>query len=110
MARGKESVKKGIWYLGKKKRKIRTRIKKRQQGNGFPIGLIAPAAAPLLGEIEKPIFKTIFGRGRRKRWWEKKYCYDDDRLFQKKLHYQTDKPSTQSRKKRPDEIYQGTLS
>ena len=50
-----------------KKRKIRTRIKKRQQGNGFPIGLIAPAAAPLLGEIEKPIFKTIFGRGRRKR-------------------------------------------
>ena len=46
-----------------KKRKIRTRIKKIQQGKRFPVGLIASAAAPLLGEIAKPIFKTIFGRG-----------------------------------------------
>ena len=30
-------------------------------------------------------------------------------LFQKKLHYQTDKPSTQSTKERADEIYRGTL-
>ena len=50
-----------------KKRKMRTRIKKRQQGKGFPIGLITSATAPLLGEIAKSIFKTIFGRGRRKR-------------------------------------------
>ena len=53
---------------------MRTRIKKRQQGKGFPIGLITSAAAPLLGEIAKSIFKTIFGRGRRKRRWDRKYC------------------------------------
>ena len=40
--------------------------KKRQRGKGFPIGLIASAAAPFLGEIVKPIFKKIFG-GRKRR-------------------------------------------
>ena len=65
MTRGKQSVKKGIWYSGKKK-KNKNKNKKRQQGKGFPIGLIASATAPLLGEIARPIFKTIFGRGRRK--------------------------------------------
>ena len=54
-----------------KKRKIRTRIKKRQQGKGFPIGLIASATAPLLGEIARPIFKTIFGREGEKTMREK---------------------------------------
>ena len=39
MTRGKQSVKKGIWYLGKKK-KNKNENKKRQQGKGFPIGLM----------------------------------------------------------------------
>ena len=50
-----------------KKRNIEPRIKKRQQGKEFPIGSLASAAAPSLGEIAKPIFKIIFGRGKRKR-------------------------------------------
>ena len=45
---GKQVVKKGVWYIGGKKRKRRT-----QKGKGFTIGLIASAAAPLLGEIAK---------------------------------------------------------
>ena len=53
MPRGKQVVKKGLWYIGGKKRKRRTTQKRK----GFPIGLIASAAAPLLGEIAKPIFK-----------------------------------------------------
>ena len=63
--RGKESVKKGIWYMGGRKR-YRKRSKKGQRGRGFLIGLIASAAAPFLGEIAKPIFKKNFS-GRRKR-------------------------------------------
>ena len=63
--RGKESVEKGIWYMGGRKR-YRKRSKKGQRGRGFLIGLIASAAAPFLGEIAKPIFKKNFG-GRRKR-------------------------------------------
>ena len=51
-----------MWYIGRKKKKTRT-----QKGKGFPIGLIASAAAPLVGEIAKPIFKKIFGRGRKRR-------------------------------------------
>ena len=31
--------------------------RKRQKGGVFPFGLIASAAAPLVGEIVKPIFK-----------------------------------------------------
>ena len=61
---GKQSVKKGLWYFGGKKEKKK---KKKQRGKGFPIDLLASAAAPFLGEIAKPIFKTIFSRGRRKR-------------------------------------------
>ena len=67
MTRGKQSVKKGIWHLRGRKRKIKPRIKKRQQGKGFPRGLLASAAAPLLGEIAKPLFKIIFGRRKTKR-------------------------------------------
>ena len=63
MPRGKQIVKKGIWYIGGKKKR-----KRKQKGKGFPFGLVASAAAPLLGEIAKPIFKKIFGRGRKKRW------------------------------------------
>ena len=42
-------------YIGGKK-------KRKQKGKGFPFGLVAFAAAPLLGEIAKPIFYKIFGR------------------------------------------------
>ena len=48
---GKQVVKKGVWYIGGGKRK------RKQKGKGFPYGLVASAAAPLLGEIAKPIFK-----------------------------------------------------
>ena len=63
MPRGKQVVKKGVRYIGGKKRKRKTK----QKGKGFPFGLVASAAAPLLGEIAKPIFKKIFGRGRKRR-------------------------------------------
>ena len=49
MTRGKQVVKKGVWYIGGKKRKRR----RTQKGKGFTIGLIASATAPLLGEIAK---------------------------------------------------------
>ena len=45
-----------MWYIGGKKRKRR-----KQEGKGFPFGLVASAAAPFLCEIAKPIFKKIFG-------------------------------------------------
>ena len=71
MSRGKHSVKKGVWYIGGGRR---------QGGGSIPIGLLASIAAPILGEIAKPILRKIFGRGRRrkralrrrKRKWEKK--------------------------------------
>ena len=61
--RGKQYVKKGVWYIGGKKGKYR---KKCQKGGALPIGLIALAAVPFLREITKPIFKKMFG-GRRRR-------------------------------------------
>ena len=71
MPRGKQIVKKGVWYIGgkKRKRKRKQKQKQEQKGKGFPFGLVASAAAPLLGEIAKPILKNCFGRGikRRKR-------------------------------------------
>ena len=39
------------------KKKKNKNKKKRQRGKGFPIGLLASAAAPYLGEIAKPILK-----------------------------------------------------
>ena len=57
MFRGKQIIKKGVWYIGGKKRKT----KQKQKGKGFPFGLVASAAAPFLSEIAKPIFKKIFG-------------------------------------------------
>ena len=62
MPRGKQIVKKGVWYIGGKKRKRKR--KQKQKGKGFPFGLVASAAAPFLGEIAKLIFKKNFGRGR----------------------------------------------
>ena len=62
MPRGKQVVKKGIWYVGGKKKR-----KQKQKGKGFPFGLVASAAAPLLGEIAKPTLKKNFGRGKKRR-------------------------------------------
>ena len=69
--------------------------RKRQRGGAFPFGLIESAAVPLLGEVAKPIFKKIFGRGRRKRKcrrrWGKQQYYEDA-LHQNKLNYLTEIP------------------
>ena len=65
--RGRQSIKKGVWHIGGRKR---------QKGGAFPLGLVASLAGPILGVVAKPIFKTILGRGikrrgrrRRKRRW-----------------------------------------
>ena len=39
--RGKQSVKKGIWYIGGKRK-----TRKRQRGKGFPLGLLASIGVP----------------------------------------------------------------
>ena len=54
--RGRQSIKKGVWHIG-------GRRKRRQRGGAFPLGLVASLAGPLLGEVAKPIFKTILERG-----------------------------------------------
>ena len=53
---GRQSVKKGVWYIGGK-RKYR---KRKQQGKRFPIGLVASAAPPILGENSKAFIKKNF--------------------------------------------------
>ena len=37
--------------------------KRRQRGGAFPLGLVSSLAGPLLGEVAKPVFKTILRRG-----------------------------------------------
>ena len=64
MNRGKQLVKKGIWHIGGKKRK-----RKKQKGGAILLGLLASFAGPVIGEIAKPIFKKILGRGKRKKRW-----------------------------------------
>ena len=67
--RGPQSVKKSIWYLGgskKKKRVVRKKPKKGQLVKGLPLGLVASVGVPFLGEIAKPIIKTIFSTGKRR--------------------------------------------
>ena len=61
--RGKQSVRKGVWYIGGKYKRASKRRKK-QTGGAISFGLIASLAAPVLGEVAKPIFKRILGRGR----------------------------------------------
>ena len=61
--RGKQSIKKGVWHIGGRKR---------QRGGAFPLGLVASLAGPISREVAKPIFKTILDReikrrGRRRR-------------------------------------------
>ena len=60
MDRGKQVVKKGVWYIGGKRKKK----EKTKKGGAIPLGLIASFARSLLGEIVKPIFKKRVG-GRR---------------------------------------------
>ena len=64
--RGKQSVRKGVWYIGGRKRKGR-KIYRKQRGKGLPLGLIASAAVPFIGEIAKPLFKKNLGGRRRRR-------------------------------------------
>ena len=59
MSRRKQYVKKGVWYIRGKKR--------RQKEGAVPFGLLASTAAPVLGEVAKPILGKIFGRGCRRR-------------------------------------------
>ena len=68
MSRGKQSVRKGVWCIGGKYKRASKRRKK-QTGGAIPFGVIASLAAPVLGEVAKPIFKRILGRGRRKKRW-----------------------------------------
>ena len=52
--RGKQSAKKGVWYIGGKRRKRRKQSRKR-----FPIGYLASAAAPILSEVTKSLLKKL---------------------------------------------------
>ena len=56
--RGKQSARKGVWYIGGGRR-LRKRTKRGQRGKGLPIGLLVSAAAPFLAEVAKPILKKF---------------------------------------------------
>ena len=64
MSRGKQSVRKGVWYIGGKYKRAPKR--KKQKKGAIPFGLIASLAGPILGKVAKPIFKKILGRGKRR--------------------------------------------
>ena len=53
--RGKQSVRKGVWYIGGKRR----RYSKKERGGAIPFGLTAIAAAPFFGEVAKPLLKVF---------------------------------------------------
>ena len=54
MSRGKQYVKKGVWYIGVKKR--------RQKGGAIPFGLLASIVVSVLGELAKPVLaKSLVG-------------------------------------------------
>ena len=57
--RGKQSVRKCVWYIGGRRR-LRKRTKRGQRGKGLPIGLLVSVAAPFLGEVAKPLLKKLF--------------------------------------------------
>lgn len=73
--RGRQFVKKAVWYIGGKRRKLGKRKKKEQRRKGLPIGLKVSAAGPFLGENTKPISKKNFGGRRRKRKRWDKTCF-----------------------------------
>ena len=53
----KQSVRNGVWYIGGRRRSRRG-----QEGGLLPIaGLLSSVAAPLTGEIAKPIWKKNSG-------------------------------------------------
>ena len=56
---GKQSVRRGIWHIGGRKKCKR----KKQIGGAIPFGLLASIAAPVLGEIAKPLLGKILGKG-----------------------------------------------
>ena len=64
MVRGKQSIKKGVWYIGARYKRA---PKRRQRRGAIPLGLLASIGAPILGEIAKSIFGKIFERRRTKR-------------------------------------------
>ena len=69
--RGKQSVKKGVWYIGGKYKRAPKRKKKK--GGAIPFGLLASLVAPVLGEIAKALLGKMLGRGLRKRRKKIKY-------------------------------------
>ena len=48
MPRGRQSIKKGVWHIGGRRR---------QRGGAFPLGHLAGLAVPLIGAVAEPIFK-----------------------------------------------------
>ena len=66
----KQSVKRGVWYIGGRRRRQR-----RQKGEFLPIaGLLGSVAAPLIGEIAKPILRKIVGSRKVKRRHRRRYA------------------------------------
>ena len=66
----KQSVKRGVWYIGG-----RCRRRRRQQGGFLPIaGLLRSVAAPLISEITKPILRKIVGSRRVTRRCRRRYA------------------------------------
>ena len=64
--RGKQSVRKGVWFFGGRRRIKRG--KRGQRGGFLPLaGLLGAAAGPIIGEIAKPLLKKIIGGRWRRR-------------------------------------------
>ena len=66
--RGKQSVRKGIWHIGGKR-------KRRQKGGAIPFALLASIGAPILREIAKPLLGKILGRGLKRNSSRKAYNF-----------------------------------
>ena len=57
----KQSVRKGVWYIGGRRRK------RRQKGGFLPVGaILGSLAGPALGAVAGPVVKKIF-RGKKRR-------------------------------------------
>ena len=56
MPRGRQSIKKGVWHIGGRRR---------QKGGAF---LLASLAGPLIGAVAKPIVGGGIKRRGRRRW------------------------------------------